>query len=208
MEIQVKKTDDDLKARALLLGAKLLAGQMKRGGKYEEAKRVYQIFFLNCELFPESDKVPRRYFTMEEREHDKLSNGLEIILYEMPKPEKMVQKYLEGTEDLRNLPSELKWCIYFRYKRSEKMEPLIEELCKQEEGIMMADRALARISRDQEKWARALFREKAAMDYSSGIYAAGKAAHMEDARKMKADSLPLEKIQKYTGLSPEDIEKL
>jgi hypothetical protein len=44
----------------------------------------------------------------------------------------MVQKYLEGTEDLRNLPRELKWCIYFKYKKEEKMEPLIEELCKQE----------------------------------------------------------------------------
>jgi predicted transposase/invertase (TIGR01784 family) len=220
LEIQVKKTDDDLKARALLLGAKLLAGQVKRGGKYQEAKRVYQIFFLNCELFPGSDKVPRRYFAMEETEHDKLSRNLEIIIYEMPKLKKVVRAYFEGKADLKNLSPEQKWCIFFRYKHNEKMEPLIQELCKQEEGIMRADRALSKISRDQEKWARALFREKAAMDYSSGMYAAeerGKAigdmggyqrAKEEDARKMKADGLPADKIITYTGLSHEEVEKL
>jgi hypothetical protein len=85
---------------------------------------------------------------------------------------------------------------------------LIEELCKQEEGIMLADRALAKISRDQEKWARALFREKAAMDYSSGIYAARKAAGKEIARKLKAYGDPVEKIAEVTGLSPEDLEEL
>ncbi|GHU88167.1 hypothetical protein FACS189476_04790 [Spirochaetia bacterium] len=87
---------------------------------------MYQIFFLNCELFPGSGKVPRRYFAMEEAEHDTLSNKLEIILYEMPKLEKMVQKYFEGTGDLRNLPSELKWCIYFRYKKEENRQRLVQ----------------------------------------------------------------------------------
>ncbi|GHU69528.1 hypothetical protein FACS189450_02570 [Spirochaetia bacterium] len=208
LEMQIQKSDDDLRARALLLGAKLLAGQMKRGGKYEKAKRVYQIFFLNCELFPASEKVPRRYFTMEETEHDKLSNKLEIIFYEMPKLEKMVKAYFEEAADLKNLPRELKWCIFFRYRYNEKMDLLIQEICKQEEGIMRADRALAKISRDQEKWARALFREKAAMDFSSGLYAAEQVARKEIAGKMKARGRPVNEIAEDTGLSADEIEKL
>jgi hypothetical protein len=107
----------------------------------------------------------------------------------------------------KNLPREQKWCIYLRYKSNEKMEPLIQELCKQE-GIMRADRALAKISRDQEKWARALFREKAAIDYSSGLYAAGKAARKEIARKMKVRGRPVNEIAEDTGLPPGEIEKL
>jgi hypothetical protein len=51
----------------------------------------------------------------------------------------------------------------------ENTAKLIEELCRQEEGIMRADRALKKISRDEEQWAWALFREKAAMDYRSGL---------------------------------------
>ncbi|GHT68580.1 hypothetical protein FACS1894110_16450 [Spirochaetia bacterium] len=208
LEMQIRKSDDDLKARALLLGTKLLAGQMKRGTKYQETKRVYQIFFLNCILFPGSDKVPRRYFPMEETEHDRLSNKLEIIFYEMPKLEKVVRAYFEGKADLKILPKEQKWCIFFRYKNNEKMEPLIQELCKQEEGIMRADRALAKISRNQQKWARAFSREVGIIDHESGLYAAGKVRAEGIARKMKADNIPPEKIQEYTGLSSEDIENL
>jgi hypothetical protein len=77
---------------------------------------------------------------------------------------------------------------------------------------MRADRALAKISRDQEKWARALFKEKAAMDYSSGLYAAGKAGEKrvteQIARNMKVHGRSLNQIIEDTGLSPEEIEKL
>ncbi|GHU16750.1 hypothetical protein FACS1894163_06690 [Spirochaetia bacterium] len=208
LEMQIQKSDDDLKARALLLGAKLLAGQLKRGVKYQATKRVYQIFFLNCVLFPGSDKVPRRYFAMEEDEHDRLSPNLEIILYEMPKLERVVRAYFEGKADLKNLSKEQKWCIFFRYKNNEKMEFLIQELCKQEEGIMRADRALARISRDQQKWVRAFSREVGIIDHESGLYAAKKVRTEEIARNLKVIGLSPEKIAAATGLSPEEIEKL
>ncbi|GHU92728.1 hypothetical protein FACS189479_02510 [Spirochaetia bacterium] len=208
LEMQIRKSDDDIKARALLLGTKLLAGQIKRGTKYQETKRVYQIFFLNCILFPGSDKVPRRYFPMEETEYDRLSNRLEIIFYEMPKLEKVVRAYFEGKADLKNLPKEQKWCIFFRYKNNEKMEPLIQELCKQEEGIMRADRALAKISRNQQKWARAFSREVGIIDHESGLYAAERAACEKIARNLKAYGDSVEKIAEVTGLSPEKIEEL
>ncbi|GHV90030.1 hypothetical protein AGMMS50268_05330 [Spirochaetia bacterium] len=96
---------------------------------------------------------------------------------------------------------------------------------------MRADRALSRISRDQEKWAKALFREKAAMDYSSGLYAAGKAGEergiatgyqraeakytklleekdRETARSLKAQGVSPGIISTATGLSPKEINKL
>jgi predicted transposase/invertase (TIGR01784 family) len=77
---------------------------------------------------------------------------------------------------------------------------------------MRADRALARISRDQQKWARAFSREVGIIDHESGLYAARKAgeekAHMEIARNLKAMGDTSEKIAAATGLSPEEIEKL
>ncbi|GHU16746.1 hypothetical protein FACS1894163_06670 [Spirochaetia bacterium] len=71
--------------------------------------------------------------------------------------------------DLKNLSKEQKWCIFFRYKNNEKMEPLIQELYKQEEGIMRADRALARISRDQQKWAHTFSREVGIIYPATGL---------------------------------------
>lgn len=104
------------------------------------------------------------------------------------------------------------------------MEPLTAELCKKEVGIMHADRALKKESRDTEKWTQALFREKVEMDYCSRIqsaHAQGKAAGLvegkaagsgqarrEIARKMKEMGDSTRKIHIITGLSPEAIEKL
>ncbi|GHV96628.1 hypothetical protein AGMMS50293_29480 [Spirochaetia bacterium] len=237
LEIQIDKSGDDLKARAAFYAARLLSAQAKKGETYGEIKRVYQIFFLNCVLFPQSDKLPRRYFMMEEDEHDKLNEVMEIIFYEMPKLEQKVQEYFAGEKELRreNLQREEKWCIYMKYRHEAKAQGLIAELCR-EEGIMQAERALTKVSRDYEKWARTLYREKAEMDYRSGMYTARKEgiaegkvvgiaegkvagiaegsakgyeqASFEIARKMKARGRPLGEIIEDTGLAPEIVEKL
>jgi predicted transposase/invertase (TIGR01784 family) len=140
--------------------------------------------------------------------------------------------YNKGRDNLKSLSSEEKWCIFFKYKQDKVMEPLIQELCREEEGIMLANKRIDKLSRRSENWARALYRDKVEMDYSSGLYAsrmAGKAegkvegkaegiaegttkgiaeAKAEDARNMKAKGYPVEDIQDITGLSPEQIEKL
>ena len=58
LEMQIGKSDDDLGARAALYAAMLLSAQSKKGHPYKEIKRVYQIFFLNCILYPQSKKLP------------------------------------------------------------------------------------------------------------------------------------------------------
>ena len=99
---------------------------------------------------------------------------------------------------------------------------------------MHADRALAKVSRDMERWARKLYREKAEMDYYSEMYCsreqgkaegraeglalgeaaglaqgivAGKAEEkLEIARRLKARGVPEAEIAEITGLPPEAIE--
>ncbi|GHV66209.1 hypothetical protein AGMMS49928_00330 [Spirochaetia bacterium] len=220
LEMQIDKSGDDLKARSAFYAARLLSAQAKKGEAYDEIKRVYQIFFLNGVLFPQSDKLPRRYFMMEEDEHDKLNEVMEIIFYEMPKLEQKVQAYLAGEN---NLQREEKWCIYMKYRHEAEAQGLIAELCR-EEGIMRAERALTKVSRDYEKWAHTLYREKAEMDYRSGMHIArreGKIAGIaegsakgyeqasfEIARKMKEAGISAEQIRAITGLAPETVEKL
>jgi predicted transposase/invertase (TIGR01784 family) len=75
LEMQMGKSGDDLRSRAALYNAMLLSAQSRKGGSYGEIKRVYQIFFLNCILFPQSDKLPRRYSYREETEHDLLTEA-------------------------------------------------------------------------------------------------------------------------------------
>jgi predicted transposase/invertase (TIGR01784 family) len=187
LEMQMKRTGDNLKVRATIYAAKLLAGQAKRGEAYAKVKRVYQIFFLNFILFPGSEKIPRRYTMQEEDEHDNLSDVMTVIFYELPKLERIVQECLTGKRELAVLPAELKWGIYFRCRNDKKMGPVIEELCREEDGIMKAERALKRISREEEQWARNLFREKASMDYASGLYDARQKGLAEGREKGRAE---------------------
>jgi predicted transposase/invertase (TIGR01784 family) len=212
IEMQVKKTDDDLIARSLVYAGRLLGDQLKRGKRYLEVKRVYQIIFMDFTLFPESERVPRRYSFMEQKEHTCLSDLVELIYYEMPKLKHVAEKYIEKGETPGRLSNEEKWCIFLKYKELEGMKPLIDEICREEKGIMLANKRLDKLSRRSDKWARSLSRDKAVTDYKSGLYAArvkGKAeGKAEAARNMKAEGDSTEKIARITGLSPEEIEKL
>jgi predicted transposase/invertase (TIGR01784 family) len=220
IEMQVNRSNDDLKARSLLYASRLLESQLGRGEDFKDAKRVYVIFFMDFILFPQSAKVPRRYVFMEETEHDRLNELIEVIYYEMPKTADAVREYFEGKETLKTLPTEQKWCIYFKYREKEGMEPLIDELLYEEEGIMRADRALKKIERDQEKRARAIFWDNQRLVRNSDMRAAKEkgreegrlegsmASREEIARKALAEGASIEFVQKITGFSDEEIKKL
>jgi predicted transposase/invertase (TIGR01784 family) len=211
LEMQMGKSGDDLKSRAALYNAMLMAGQSRKGGTYGEIKRVYQIFFLNCILFPQSDKLPRRYGYREETEHDLLTETSEIIFYEMPKLEGRVRALLAGSADIDLSPAE-KWCMYMKYRHEDRTAKLIEQLYREEEGIMRAERAVERISRDYMKFAREMAATKNKMDLAQERYEGRKEGRadekLEIARRMKNRGRPLEEIVEDTGLSSATIEQL
>jgi len=220
VEMQVNRSNDDLKARSLLYASRLFESQLGRGERFSDAKRVYVIFFLDFVLFPQSGKVPRRYVFMEETEHDRLNELIEVIYYEMPKMADAVREYFEGKETLKTLPTEQKWCIYFKYSVKEGMEPLIDELRREEEGIMRADRALRKIERDREKRARRIFWDNQRLVYNSDMDAAkekgrnegrleGRLASREEiARNALAEGASVEFVQKITGLDLDTVNNL
>jgi len=153
---------------------------------------------------------------MEETEHDRLNELVEVVYYEMPKMADAVREYYEGKETLKTLPSEQKWCIYFKYRVEEGMEPLIDELRHEEEGIMRADRALKKIERDREKRARAIFWDNQRLVRNSDMHAAEekgrtegcKTKQEEIARNALAEGASIEFVQKITGLDLDAIKRL
>ena len=232
LEMQMGRSGDNLKDRAAQHAAMLLSAHSRKGKTYAEIKRVYQIFFLNCELYPNSAKLPRRYSYREEEEHDRLTEMSEIILYEMPKLERKVRAILAGTADIAGLPEDEKWCMYMKYRHEERTAGLIERLYRQEEGIMRAERAVEGISRDYLKAIREMNIRKNEMDRAQRIYDLKKEARetghaegraegqiegraegqtekaLEIARKMKDAGISLEQISAITGLSFETIQGL
>ena len=216
LEMQAAKTDDDLKARAIYYSAMLFSGQQSRGKAYCQIKRVYQIFFLNCVLFPQSGKLPRRYFYQEEEEHDRLSEATEIIFYELPKLEQRLRAFLSGKENMGTLTTEEKWCIYMRYRHEERAGALIEQLCREEKGIMCAEQAVTKVSREYRRFARKMAEIKNRMDRDSRLYVAREEAEkkgrseekVEIARKMKDAGRPIKEIMEFTNLPSETIEQI
>ena len=208
LEMQMKKSEDNLKDRAAFYTAMLQTSQPGRGRRYREIKRVYQIFFLNCELFPDSGKLSRRYSYREEEEHDRLTEATEIIFYEMPKLEKKMREILAGTMDISLLPEDEKWCMYMKYRHEERAAKQIERLYREEEGIMRAERAAHWVSRDYEKAIRRMNIIKNEMDRNEAIYDAKEKVKLEVAERMKGAGRPLSEIAEFTDLSIETIEKL
>jgi len=236
LEMQAGKSNDDIKARAELYASMLLAGQQTRGKPYRRIKRVYQIFFLNCVLFPQSNKLPRRYFYQEEKEHDRLSEVTEIIFYELPKLETLLKELLIGSAGMENLPEDEKWCMYMKYRHEERAADLIEQLCREEAGIMRAEKAVTKVSRDYIRYARKMAEIKNSMDRAQelliaeeeaqekglqqglqegiekgikeGIKEGIKTEKYEIARKMKKAGRPFSEIMEFTELPLDTIEKL
>jgi predicted transposase/invertase (TIGR01784 family) len=228
LEMQKRNSKDNIKDRAATLTAMLQALQSRRGKPYEDIKRVYQIFFLNFNLKPPSNKLPRKYSYYEETEHDRLTEMSEILFYEMPKLGKKVRQLLKGTIDMDSLSEEEKWCIYMKYRHEERAVEQIEQLCRKEEGIMHAEQAVNKISRDYLKAIREMNIRKNNMDRAQRIRnqenkaraeglaegrAEGRTEGLEEgkreiARKMKEAGISFEQIHAITGLSFETIEQM
>ena len=212
LEMQMEKTGDDLKKRALVYASMLLAGQSQKGKSYKVSKRVYQIFFLNRELFPASPVFPRRYSYREAQEHDQLTDSSEIFFYELPKLDRQVQKLLSGKIGLNDLSADEKWCIFMKYRHEGHAARLVEQLYQQEEGIMRAEKAVNGISRDYIKYIRWMSKEKDRLDRGQMLEDAHdqgmERRNVEIARNLLHIGLSKEQIQEATGLDLETIQSI
>jgi len=220
LEMQIGRSDDDLKDRSSQYLSMLQAGQTRRGKLYKETKRAYQIFFLNFILFPDSDKLPRRYGYREETEHDLLSDKTEILFYELPKLERYVKDYLEGRTGTENLSEDEKWCIFMKYRHDKNVKSLINELCRKEAGIMKAEQQVVKLNRSYLKYMRNLSVEKDKIDLAYKLNAAYKKGAAEGqekgqkerdiaiAKKALAEGSTSEFVQKITELDMQTIQEL
>jgi len=113
--------------------------------------------------------------------------------------------------------------MFFKYRNDQRLEPLINELCRKEEGIMRAEKEVAKLDRSWLKYMRNVSKEKDRIDRMYEEIRFQKAldeareklreeAHFDKektiARNALAEGLSPDIIQKITGLSLEEIAKL
>lgn len=187
---------------------------MDKGEDYDKMEKSIVISFIEGMLFPDEYQFHSVY-TLRNRETGKqLSDLLELHYIELNKiPWK--EKPLEDLNPLEQLGT------YIMLSGKDSHTDILEALVQQGEGVIsMTDKVLTKVSEEERLHALRFSRELKRMDDAVALKAArkegleegraeGRAERLtETAQKMKADNLPVDLIQKYTGLTEDEITKL
>jgi len=192
--------------------SRLFAGQDLHGKdkKYDDLKETYQIAILANEKFFNDENFVHNFTYCDLDNRISLGGRTKIITVELVKTEPVAGK---PVEEMTN--AEL-WAVFFQYLTDPEKRDKIIEIINREEGIAMAVDTLINITKDEIEFARMTTLIKSELDWRSRIGDAenkGRSegrneANLENARKMKADNMPVSQICKYTGLSAETITQL
>jgi hypothetical protein len=142
-------------------------------------------------------------FEYYDREHGVSLNGRSrIITLELSKLERVVEKPIGA------MTAPEQWAVFFRYLTDKSKREKINEIVEAEEGIAMASEVLMTISRDEVERARLMSEFKYQVDLRSHIVYAEQEKALGIARNLKVDGVPLEQIEKWTGLTEEQLRAL
>ena len=133
--------------RAEYYAARIISSTIEVGNEWSEVPQVYQISVLNFKYDKSNENPTHHYVMCDLKDNAKLSDRLNIIFLELPKlPE------IKTPEEAKNLPTLLKWCKFLQEADNPDRQDLIDELVKNEEGIMSAEATLKGISMDSWRW--------------------------------------------------------
>ena len=147
IEMQGFEKAYDYGKRAEYYAARLLSSAIEVGDDWDSLPVVYQISVLNF-IYDDSNDNPIHQYTMIDRKDGaNLAGILNVIFMELPKiPE------ISNLEDVKNLPSPVKWCKFLQIADNQEKQDLIDALARSEEGIMKAESTLKGISMDRWRW--------------------------------------------------------
>ncbi|MBR6144969.1 MAG: hypothetical protein IKQ23_11845, partial [Treponema sp.] len=129
-----------------------------------------------------------------------------------------------SSDDVKNLPSLLKWCKFLKEADNPGSQDLIRAIVESEDGIMKASDTLKNISDDGWRWVIQGQIEGKKRDYTSGLLAAERRGlekgieqgleqgmrqnAIETAKKLLAEGIAPEMIAKCCSLSIEEVKEL
>jgi predicted transposase/invertase (TIGR01784 family) len=187
---------------------KLFTGQDIRGKdkNFNDLKQAYQLAILANERFFQ-DKIPLHTFEYFDLAHSiSLGGRSRIVTLELSKLDEVVEK------PIRDMNSPERWGAFFQYLRDKSKRGMINEIIACEEGIAMASEVLITISKDEIERFRLMSEEKYVLDTQSNLVHAKREGLQEGttniARNALAEGLPIDVIQKITGLEMETIKNI
>ena len=144
LEMQTCMSDDDLKARSLYYGCRMMSSAVRSGVTYRKLPDIYQVMFTNFQLFGDDSSYLERFMVQNDR--FVLSEHLQYIFIQMP----LVKEAGRGAKNLSDIE---KWVIFLRDSTDESKRDLLNEIMSSNEGIREAGEILMTISDDEREWA-------------------------------------------------------
>jgi len=198
IELQVEKRKN-LKNRIVYYLARLIGDQLRWGDDYDKLHQVISIVICNHKLLEEEDS----YINVFELKNDKnrsFTKLLKLVILELPK--------LPKSKDSAVWP----WLRFFQCKKKEELTMLAKKYPELEKPIFYSKKMSLlerwrdiRFHKNLWKVDERMRLEQVKMDGHEG---GKKEAKLEIARNALAEGLSPEFVQKITGLSLDEIEKL
>jgi len=188
--------------------AKLFIGQDIRGvdKSFKDLKQAYQIAILAKEHFFPDESLFHCFEHYDPARGVSLNGRSRIITLELAKLEKVVNKPIEG------MNSKEHWAYYFKYLTDKGKRLKINKIMDVEEGIAMASEVLINVSKDEIERAHLMSKLKYELETQSDLVEAKREGILESqekiARNALAEGASIEFVQKITGLTAGEIEKL
>ena len=218
IEMQVGRQDFIIE-RLLYYWSRVYSKQIKEGQDYDKLERTIAILIVDFELKGlEQVEYITKWKIIEERNRKLiLTDKLEIVILELNK--------IKGKERVEG--ELLDWLFFIDNPNSER----VKEKVKENKELKEASEKLQTMSEEEYMERMAWFREKAILDYNTGMSSARrkgiqegiqkgiqkgetlgiakgeKKAKLEDAKKMIEEGINIKTIIKITGLTKEEIIK-
>ena len=194
IEMQLVDTGE-IRERILYYWSKIYARQLKKGQKYRELEKTIVILIANFEIKGLEDLKYHTEWKIMDKETQKviLTDKFELRIIELPKIKEEEQEEL------------IDWLLFLENPQSERVKTKMEE----NEELKEAVEKLQGMSEDDYMQRIADLREKAILDYNSGMDTAIrkgiKKGKLETAKKMLEKGMDIDTIIEVTGLSKEEI---
>ena len=174
IEIQGEDKNHAFGKRVEYYVSRLTSSLASIGDEWDKLPQAYQISVLDFYFDSTNDNPIHHYTMVDTSDGSKLPGILNVIFMELPKAVKFGRN-----EDIKTLPSAVKWCKFLKEADAPEKQDLINELARSEEGIMEAAKTLSKISQDRWRWIMQGRIEGEKRDYITGINAAKREGRAE-----------------------------
>ena len=198
----------NFKDRVLFNSAKVYVDQLEHAEDFSELQPVYSLNLVDAIFEKDVPEFIHYYRMVHEKYTEKVIDGLHLVFVELKKfkpqsitERKMTVLWLRFLTEINKRTEEVPQELLENDDIRQAVE-LVRESAYTRAQLMGYDLFWDQVRLDKEKATEAERR------YKAGLKEGIEETKRENARRMKADDLPVELIAKYTGLSAEEINGL